>query len=78
MRAIDQKDREVFHYCVQPGTRESMGDTFDADVAAGTATLRAAKPKYKLSELLAEMPDGLPMVDGWDTMPVVGKELDPG
>ena len=29
---------------------------------------------YKLAELMAEMPEGLPRVDGWDEMPSVGLE----
>ena len=33
------------------------------------------KPKYTLEELLAQMPEGLPRVDGWDDTPIVGKEL---
>jgi antitoxin ChpS len=32
------------------------------------------KPQYDLKTLLDEMPDGLPMVEGWDAMPAVGKE----
>lgn len=38
-------------------------------------TVEAPKrPRYKLSELIAEMPDGLPCVEGWDKMPAVGLE----
>lgn len=33
-----------------------------------------SRPRYKLSELMAEMPDGLPLVDGWNEMPPVGME----
>jgi antitoxin component of MazEF toxin-antitoxin module len=47
-----------------------IGDSVEVDPAA----FRVAKPKYKLADLLAEMPDGLPMVDGWDTLEPVGKE----
>lgn len=32
------------------------------------------KSKYSLEQLLAEMTDGLPRVDGWEEMPVVGQE----
>lgn len=32
------------------------------------------RPRYKLADLLAEMPEGLPHVEGWDEMPVVGLE----
>lgn len=34
------------------------------------------KPRYKLADLMAEMPAGnLPMVEGWDTMKPVGREV---
>ena len=33
------------------------------------------KPRYKLEELLAEMPGKLPRVEGWDAMRPVGKEV---
>lgn len=32
------------------------------------------RPRYKLAELMAEMPEGLPRVEGWDEMPAVGRE----
>lgn len=31
----------------------SIGDEFEVEVAAGAATLRVAKPEYKLADLLA-------------------------
>jgi antitoxin ChpS len=33
-----------------------------------------AKPSYKLADLIAEMPDGLPRVGAWDETPNVGLE----
>lgn len=48
----------------------TIGDAVEVDPAA----FRVAKPKYKLVDLLAEMPDGLPMVEGWDMMTPIGKE----
>lgn len=30
--------------------------------------------RYKLADLMAEMPEGLPRVEGWDEMPAVGLE----
>ena len=33
-----------------------------------------ATPKHKLEDLLAEMPEGLPMIEGWNVMAPVGKE----
>ena len=32
------------------------------------------RPRYKLADLMAEMPDGLPRTEGWDDMPAVGLE----
>lgn len=32
------------------------------------------RPQYKLEDLLAEMPDVLPRVEGWDEMPPSGLE----
>ncbi len=52
-----------------------VGDAFDIEITAQRAVLKVAKPRYKLADLLAEMPDGLPMVEGWDAMPAVGKEI---
>jgi antitoxin ChpS len=33
-----------------------------------------ARPRYKLADLMAEMPEGLPRAAGWDEMPAVGLE----
>lgn len=32
------------------------------------------RPRYKLADLMAEMPQGLPCVEGWEDMPPVGLE----
>ncbi len=32
------------------------------------------RPHYNLSDLMAEMPEGLPRVEGWDEIPSVGLE----
>jgi antitoxin ChpS len=48
----------------------SIGDAVEVDPTA----FRVAKPKYKLATLMAEMPQGLPLVEGWDEMLAVGKE----
>lgn len=32
------------------------------------------KPKYNLADLMSEMPDQMPMVDGWDDSLAVGLE----
>ncbi|MDD2988103.1 MAG: AbrB/MazE/SpoVT family DNA-binding domain-containing protein [Zoogloea sp.] len=34
------------------------------------------RPRYKLADLMAEMPQGLPRVEGWDEMPSLGLESD--
>ena len=37
-----------------------------------------AKPtrrRYKLADLMAEMPQGFPLAEGWEEMPAVGLEL---
>jgi antitoxin component of MazEF toxin-antitoxin module len=52
-----------------------IGDTFDVDVSANQVILRIARPRYKLTDLLAEMPDDLPRVEGWETLPATGKEV---
>jgi antitoxin ChpS len=33
-------------------------------------------PRYRLAELMAEMPDGLPRVDRWEALTAVGLEQD--
>jgi antitoxin component of MazEF toxin-antitoxin module len=52
-----------------------VGDAFDVDLSGETAVLRVAKPCYKLADLLAEMPEGLPRLEGWDDMPPAGREI---
>ncbi|SDK14156.1 antitoxin ChpS [Methylophilus rhizosphaerae] len=32
------------------------------------------RPRYSLADLMAEMPEGLPRVEGWDEIPSVGLE----
>lgn len=36
--------------------------------------LASSRPRYKLADLLAEMPEGLPRVEGWEEAPPVGLE----
>jgi len=52
-----------------------IGDVLDVDMSEQVAKLQASKPKYKLADLLAEMPNGMPMVEGWDSMQPVGREI---
>ncbi len=51
------------------------GSQVELHLAGETMTIQApTKPHYKLADLMAEMPDGLPRVEGWDDMPTVGLE----
>ena len=55
--------------------RLNDGDQVDLQLSGPRMTVEAKKQrKYKLEELMAEMPDGLPRVEGWDDMPSVGLE----
>jgi antitoxin ChpS len=52
------------------------GSQVELHLAGKKMTIEApSRPQYKLADLLAEMPDGLPRVEGWDVMPAVGQEL---
>lgn len=35
-----------------------------------------SRPRYKLADLMAEMPEGLPRAEGWEEMPAIGLEND--
>ena len=52
------------------------GSQVELRLEGKTMTVQApSKPRFKLADLMAEMPEGLPRVDGWDEMPAVGLEL---
>lgn len=52
------------------------GSQVELQLAGKKMTIEApVRPRYRLAGLLAEMPDGLPRVEGWDEMPSVGQEL---
>lgn len=38
---------------------------------------KCVRPRYKLADLIAQMPDGAPIDVAWDTMPAVGREIEP-
>ena len=40
-----------------------------------TITAPTKKKHYSIEALMAEMPDGLPKVDGWDEMQATGLEI---
>jgi antitoxin ChpS len=51
------------------------GSQVELHLTGNTMTVAAPlRPRYTLAALMAEMPDGLPRVDGWDDMPAVGLE----
>lgn len=55
----------------------SDGSQVELQLLGSKMTIEApSRPCYKLAELMAEMPQGLPRVDGWDDMPSVGQEHD--
>lgn len=52
------------------------GSQVELSVDAHQMTISAVrKPRYRLADLLAEMPDELPQVAGWDEMKPVGGEM---
>lgn len=58
----------------QNGLRD--GSQVELNLAGKTMTVEATpKRRYKLADLMAEMPDGLPRVDGWEETPDVGLEV---
>ena len=61
------------HMLTQMGAK--VGDSFEVEVTPQKAELRLAKPKYRLADLLAEMPsDSLPEITAWDVAPAAGQE----
>ena len=51
------------------------GASVEVELNGSQLTVKAPdRPRYSLEQLMAEMPDGLPMVEGWDQMPSVGLE----
>lgn len=57
-------------------TRDQAHDDALAERLAGRKmTIEAPmRPRYRLANLMAEMPQELPRVEGWDEMPSVGLE----
>lgn len=55
--------------------RLSEGSQVELHLLGKTMTIEApTRPRYKLTDLLAQMPEGLPRVEGWEEMPSVGLE----
>lgn len=53
----------------------SIGDSIELSVLTHGLKLETSKPKYNLADLLAEMPNVMPMVEGWDSMQELGLEI---
>ena len=49
-------------------------DLVGSEIRVSRVMESSRRAKYKLSDLLAEMPETLPMVEEWDEMPNVGLE----
>jgi len=55
--------------------RLNAGSQVEVLITGKRMTVKAApRPRYKLADLMAEMPNGFPRVEGWDEMPPVGLE----
>ncbi|NLZ11334.1 AbrB/MazE/SpoVT family DNA-binding domain-containing protein [Neopusillimonas aromaticivorans] len=51
------------------------GSQVELKLSGTKMTIEAPKrPRYKLTDLMAEMGQGLPHIEGWDDMPSVGLE----
>ncbi|WP_439256647.1 AbrB/MazE/SpoVT family DNA-binding domain-containing protein [Lonepinella sp. BR2271] len=54
-------------------------DCFDVEMQNNRLVLRPIPPqkiRYDIRTLMAEMNGNLPMIEGWEEMPAVGKELE--
>ena len=53
----------------------SDGSQVELQLSGKKMTVEApVRPRYRLADLMAEMPQGLPRAEGWDDMPSVGLE----
>ena len=53
----------------------SEGSQVELHLLGKTMTIEVpTRPRYKLTDLLAQMPEGLPRDEGWEEMPSVGLE----
>jgi antitoxin ChpS len=55
----------------------TVGDAFDVEVSAKNVILRAARPRYKLADLLAEcdLDAPPPKLGAWEDIQPVGREV---
>jgi hypothetical protein len=57
--------------------KDKQGSQDERDISARKMTVRATgQPRYKLADLMEEMPDEFPLVENWDAMSSVGHEKD--
>lgn len=60
-------------FVVQNGLGD--GSKVELHLSGKKMTVEApTRQRYKLADLMAEMPEGLPRVEGWDEMPSAGLE----
>ena len=53
----------------------SEGSKVNLQLTGAKMTVEAPpRPRYKIADLMAEMPARLPRVKGWDAMPAAGQE----
>ncbi len=53
----------------------AQGSQVELHLVGKKMTVEApVRPRYKLADLMAEMPQGLPHVEGWDDIPSIGLE----
>lgn len=51
------------------------GAQVELQLEGARLTVEVPRRRYKLDDLLAEMPRNLPRVKGWDEMSAVGREI---
>ncbi|MDR3212970.1 MAG: AbrB/MazE/SpoVT family DNA-binding domain-containing protein [Azoarcus sp.] len=55
----------------------SDGSKVALRLSGSTLTVEATqRPRYNLTDLMAEMPEGYPRLEDWENMPAVGLERD--
>jgi antitoxin ChpS len=77
-----QTDKKADDALVLTGPRSSLeqnglsaDDHMELEILGRRISAQIAiRPRYKLADLLAEMPSGFPRVEGWDEMQYVGLE----
>lgn len=52
-----------------------IGDVLLVNLNDHKLKLHVQKPKYKLADLVLEMDESFPIIEEWESMPSVGKEI---